>query len=101
MPIIKFSPSFQSLPARCPASWKAAIGPALHGRRAAADRTLDVVLDHEVEPARRGADHRLPAFDRQMDRPRHQREFLQRVAAIRHLGRQRVVLALVREASRC
>ena len=30
-------------------------------------------------------------------RPRHQCQFLQRIAAIRHLGRQRVVLALVRE----
>ena len=34
---------------------------------------------------------------RQAHRPRHQREFLQRIAAIRHLGRQRVVLAFVAE----
>ncbi len=27
MPIIRFSPSFQSLPARCPAAWNAVIGP--------------------------------------------------------------------------
>ena len=69
-----------------------------HRRGAAADRALDAVFDHEIQAARAGADHRLPAFDRQVDRPRHQRQFLQRIAAIGHFGRQRVMLALVRKA---
>ena len=71
--------------------------PRLHRRSAAADRALDVVFDHEVEPARVGADDRLPALDRTMDRARHQGQLLERVAAIRHFRRQRVVLALVRK----
>ena len=57
----------------------------------------DAVLRHEVEGAVRAALDRLPAFDRQTLRPRHQRDLLQRIAAIRHLRRDRVVLALVRE----
>src|SRR5712672_2794484 len=40
---------------------------------------------------------RLPAFDRQALRRRHQGDLLQRIAAIRHLRRDREVLALVRE----
>src|ERR1700732_1885430 len=71
---------------------------AFQGGRAAPDGTLDVVLHHEVEPTCRGADHWLPALHWKMDRPRHQREVLQRIAAIRHFRGQRVVLALVREA---
>src|SRR6476646_4627769 len=45
----------------------------------------------------RGALDRLPALDRQPQRPRHESELLQGVAAVGHLGRQRVVLALVGE----
>jgi hypothetical protein len=40
------------------------------------DGSLDVVAHHEVEAARIGADDRLPALDRAVDRPRHQRELL-------------------------
>src|SRR5205823_2383839 len=50
----------------------------------------------EVEAARAAADDRLPDLDR-MNRPRHQRELFQLIATIRHLRRQRVVLAMVRE----
>jgi hypothetical protein len=56
------------------------------------------VLGHEVESTRRAALDRLPAFDRQALRPRHQRDFLQCVAAIGHLGRDRVEAALMAEA---
>ena len=55
--------------------------PRLH-RRSAADRTLDAVLDHEVEPARVGADDRLPAFDRPVDRTRPQDQLFELVAAV-------------------
>ena len=65
--------------------------------RTAADDAANAVLRHEVERALRAALDRLPAFHRQARGPRHQRQFLQRVAAIRHFGRQRVVLALVAE----
>src|SRR5215469_3434434 len=40
---------------------------------------------------------RLPAFDRQPLWRRHRRNLLQRVAAVRHLGRDRPVLALMRK----
>src|SRR5262249_60775169 len=45
----------------------------------------------------RSALYRLPAFDRQPLRRRHERDLFQRIAAIRHLRRDRVVLALMRE----
>jgi hypothetical protein len=70
-------------------------GPALG--RAAADHALDAVLGHELQRARRAALDRLPALHRQVEGPRNQGELLQGVAAIGDLGRQRVVLALVRE----
>src|SRR3954453_22033300 len=65
--------------------------------RAAADHAADAVFGHEIKSALRAALDRLPAFDRQAFRPRHQGDLLQRIAAIGHLGRDRVVLALVRE----
>src|SRR5206468_9329630 len=67
----------------------------LHRRRPTADSTLDAMLDHEVEPARVGADNRLPGLDRKMDRARHQRQLFERIAAIRDLRRQGVVLAVM------
>ena len=66
--------------------------------RAAANDAADAVFGHEVEPALRAALDRLPAFHRLPQRARHQGQLLQRVAAIRHLRRQRVVLAFVGEA---
>jgi len=66
--------------------------------RAAAHHALDAVLGHELEPARRAALDRLPALDRQAERPRHQGQLFECIAAVGHLGRQRVVLALVRKA---
>src|SRR5207244_8020486 len=63
---------------------------------AAPDEPLDPVLGHEVQTARCRALDRLPALDG-MDGPRHEREVLQIVAAIRNTGGDRVVLALVRE----
>src|SRR5260370_39348677 len=71
--------------------------PRLHRRGAAADRALDAVLDHEVEPAWIGADDRLPALDRSVDRTRNEGQFLQAIAAVRNLGRQGVVLAFMRK----
>ena len=65
--------------------------------RAAADHAADAVFRHELEGALRAALDRLPAFDRQPLGRRHQSDLLQRIAAIRHLGRDRVVLALVRK----
>src|SRR4051794_13937125 len=65
--------------------------------RAAADHAADAVFGHEIESALRAALDRLPAFDRQALRTWDQRDLLQRVTAIRHLGRDRVELALVRE----
>ena len=44
--------------------------------RAAADEALDAVLCHEVERPLAAALDRLPAFDRQPQRPRHQRQLL-------------------------
>jgi hypothetical protein len=65
--------------------------------RAAADHAADAVSRHEFEGALGAALDRLPAFDRQPLRRRHQGDLLQGVAAIRHGRRDRVVLALVRE----
>src|SRR6516162_3746918 len=47
--------------------------------------------------ARGAALDRLPAFDRQPLRRRNQGDLLQRITAIRHLGRDRVVFSVVRE----
>jgi len=66
--------------------------------RATAYHALDAVLGHELECAHRAALDRLPALDRQVERPRDEGELFESVAAIRHVGRQRVVLALMREA---
>src|SRR5213078_4759269 len=71
--------------------YRAALG------RTAADDAVDAVLGHEVEGAVGAALDRLPAFDRQALRRRHQGDLLQRVTAIGHLRRDRVELALVRE----
>jgi hypothetical protein len=65
--------------------------------RAAADDAADAVFRHELEGAFGAALDRLPAFDRQPLRRRHQGDLLEGVAAIRPLRRDRVVLALVRE----
>src|SRR5258707_5743119 len=66
--------------------------------RATAYHALDTVLGHDLERAHRAALDRLPALDRQLERSRDEGELFEGVAAIRHLGRQRVVLALIREA---
>src|SRR5205823_12218786 len=66
--------------------------------RAAADETLDAHPRHEVERALAAALDRLPALDRQAQGPRHERQLLQLIAAIRHFWRQRVVRPLMREA---
>ena len=60
--------------------------PGLHRRRTAADSTLDAVPHHEVEAARVGADDRLPALDRAMDRTRHQGQLLGRGRAAARYG---------------
>src|SRR5262249_36345501 len=66
--------------------------------RATAYHAVYAVLGHELERAHRAALDRLPALDRQIERSRDEGELFEGVAAIRHLGRQRVVLALIREA---
>src|SRR5262249_26989564 len=66
--------------------------------RAAPDHSLDAVPRHELERACGGALDRLPALDRQIERARDEGELLEGVAAIGHRRRQRVVLALMREA---
>src|SRR5262252_8919937 len=66
--------------------------------RATAYHALDTVLGHELERTHRAALDRLPALDRQLERSRDEGELFEGVAAIRHLGRQRVVLAPIREA---
>src|SRR5204863_5100973 len=66
--------------------------------RTAADQPLDAVLRHEVERPFAAALDRLPALDRPAQWPRHEGQLLQLIAAIRHLRRQGVVLALMREA---
>src|SRR5215475_2012248 len=66
--------------------------------RATAYHALDTVLGHELKRAHRAPLDRLPALDRQLERSRDEGELFEGVAAIRHLGRQRVVLALIREA---
>ena len=65
--------------------------------RAAAHDALDAVRRHEVHRALGAALDGLPALHREAERARDQREVREVVAAVRHLGRQRVVLALVRE----
>jgi len=60
--------------------------PGMHRRRTAADSTLDAVPHHEVEAARVGADDRLPALDRAMDRTRHQGQLLGRGRAAARYG---------------
>jgi hypothetical protein len=67
------------------------------GARPAAIHAAGAVLRHEIEGALRAALDRLSAFDREPLRCRHQCDFLQRIAAIRHLGRDRIELALVLE----
>ena len=49
---------------------------------ATADRALDAVLGHEVEPARGGTDDRLPALHRGVGGTRHQGELLELVTSI-------------------
>src|SRR5207247_8237689 len=71
--------------------YRAALG------RTAADDAVDAVLGHEIEGAVGAALDRLPAFDRQALRRRHQGDLLQRVAAIRHLRRDRVEFSFMRE----
>src|SRR5204862_5391820 len=66
-------------------------------RRASADDALDAVLRHEVQRPCTRADDRLPALDGERLRAWHQCDFPQLVAPVGHLGRDRVVLALVRE----
>src|SRR6516165_342204 len=66
--------------------------------RATPYHALDAVLGHELECAHRAALDRVPALDRQVERPRDEGELFEGVAAIRHVGRQRVVLALMRKA---
>ena len=68
-----------------------------HGRGAAADRALDPVTHHEVEPAPTRAHDGLPALHGPVDGARDQRELAQLVAAIRDGRGQRVVLAVMRE----
>ncbi len=65
--------------------------------RAAADQALDAVLGHEIERPLGPALNRLPAFDRQPQWSGHDGQLFEGVAAIGHLRRQGVVLALVRE----
>src|SRR6266849_3389189 len=65
--------------------------------RAATDQPLDAVLRHELQCPLAAALDRLPAFDRQPQRPRHDGQLLQIIAAIRHPRWDRVVLAVVRE----
>src|SRR5262249_11103880 len=65
--------------------------------RAATDHAADAVFRREVEGALGATLDRLPAFDRQALRRRDQRDLLQGIAAIRHLRRDRPILALVRE----
>jgi hypothetical protein len=59
--------------------------PLLQCRGATAGLAFDAMLDHEVQPARSGTDHGLPALHRTVDRPRNQCQLLQLVAAIWHL----------------
>src|SRR5437667_12788463 len=49
--------------------------------------------------ARAGADYRLPALDGQRLRAWHQRDLLELVAPVGHLGREGVVLALMRKGA--
>ena len=65
--------------------------------RGSQNHSLDAVLGHEVQAALGAADHRLPHLDRQIEGARHQGDVLQLIAAVRHFGRQGVVLAAVGE----
>src|SRR4029077_7959796 len=60
---------------------------------------LDAVLGHEVERALTRAAHWLPPLDGERLRTREQRQLADLVAPVGHLGRDRVVLALVREGA--
>ena len=85
------APRMRLLPSEDDLVHRAALG------RAAADQPLDPVLCHEVHGPRGAALNRLPALDREPQRPRHQRQLLERIAAIRHLRRQGVIFAAMRE----
>src|SRR5215467_5565477 len=65
--------------------------------RAATHHAVYAVLGHELERASRTALDWLPALDGQVERSRDEGKLFEGVAAIRYLGRQRVVLALVCE----
>ena len=65
--------------------------------RAAADQSSYPVLCHKIHGPRGAALDRLPAFDREPQRARYHGQFLERVAAIRDLRRQCVILAAMRE----
>ena len=62
---------------------------------AAANHSFDAVLGHKVEGAGRGALDGLPSFHGQAAGARHQGYLLELVAAVRHLGRDGVILALM------
>ena len=100
-PIIRSPPSSVSLPARArgfPPGLDYLHGGAA-GRRAAANHALDAVPDHEVHGALAGADQGLVAFHRQVLGPGHQGNLLQVIAAIGHVRRDVVVLAVVGEGA--
>ena len=58
---------------------------------------LDVVLEHEFDAARVGAEDGLPALDGSVRRAWDQGDFFDRAAAVRHAGRKVVVGALMGE----
>ena len=72
-------------------------GPLGHRRGAAADDALDAMFDHEVEPARAGADDGLPALHRAAQRAWDEGDLAELVAPIRDRRREDVVLAVVGE----
>src|SRR5207253_7207613 len=61
------------------------------------DDALDAVPGHEVQAPRAAAHDGLPDLDGLVQGPGHERDLLQGIAAIGHLGGNRVVFALVRE----
>src|SRR5262249_8682064 len=73
---------------------KPALNHALGGGR---DDALDAMPGHEVEAPGASAHDRLPDLDRRVDRTWHQGDLLQAIASVGNVGRNRVVLALVRE----
>ena len=94
------SPSSQSLP--CSAwmacqRWITSSLAAASGR-AAADDALDAPLRHKVDGPVAGRHHRLPPLHLVLG-ARHQSNFLQVVAPIRHIGRNVVVLAVMRKTA--